>query len=335
MLRIIPAALADGFLLIGVCLFEEHVPVFFDVFTHGLHHRLAEPEDESRARWPVSHAGRFEFPEQLQVVRHFFDAVFEDGLRQEIQSFSQDELPLAVALVIDRSGSISPYIAELRRIATRALDQLKPEDEVTLFSFADDVRMVEALTADSERITSGIARIRTGGGTNIIDAVYESVDYLARTAPERRHAVILLSDNQATVQPQASESGIIRKAMETFTGVQRRFDIQVEREDVVYIDDYAHHPRELDAFIRSVRELYPGRMITGIFQPHLYSRTKDLADGFADSLAGLDELILLDIYPARELPVEGVSSELIFKKMEGKNKIGKEILAQRHQGAKG
>jgi VWFA-related protein len=144
-------------------------------------------------------------------------AVFEDGVRQEIQSFSQDELPLAVALVIDRSGSISPYIAELRRIATRALEQLKPTDEVTLFSFADDVRMVEALTADRERIASGIARIRTGGGTNIVDAVYESVGYLARTAPERRHAVILLSDNQATVQPQASESGIIRKAMESET----------------------------------------------------------------------------------------------------------------------
>ena len=143
--------------------------------------------------------------------------VFEDGVPQEIQSFSQDELPLAVALVIDRSGSVSPYISELRRIATRALDQLKPIDEVSLFSFADDVRMVEDLTSDRERIAAGIARVRTGGGTNIIDAVYESVTYLARTAPERRHAIILISDNQATIQPQASESGIIRQAMESET----------------------------------------------------------------------------------------------------------------------
>jgi len=140
--------------------------------------------------------------------------VFEDGLPQEIQNFSRDELPLAVALVIDRSGSLSPYISELRRIATRALDQLKPEDEVALFSFAGDVQRVENLTADRGRIAAGITRIRTGGGTNIIDAVYESVSYLALLAPERRHAVILISDNQATVQPRASEGSIIRKAME-------------------------------------------------------------------------------------------------------------------------
>jgi len=144
-------------------------------------------------------------------------AVFEDGVPQEIRSFSQDELPLAVALIIDRSGSISPYISELRRIATHALDQLKPEDEVALFSFADSVQRVEDLTTDRGRIAAGIARIRTGGGTNIIDAVYESVTYLERTAPERRHAVILLSDNQETVEPQASASGIIRKAMESET----------------------------------------------------------------------------------------------------------------------
>jgi len=143
--------------------------------------------------------------------------VFEDDVPQEIQSFSQDELPLAVALVIDRSGSVSPYISELRRIATRALDQLKPEDKVALFSFANDVQRVEDLTTDRERIAAGIARIRTGGGTNIIDAVYESVTYLARLAPECRHAVILVSDNQATVQPQASESGITRRAMESET----------------------------------------------------------------------------------------------------------------------
>ena len=143
--------------------------------------------------------------------------LFEDGVPQEIQSFSRDELPLAVALVVDRSGSLSPYISELRRITTSALDQLKPEDEVALFSFAGDVQRVVDLTPDREQIADGIARIRTGGGTNIIDAVYESVSYLARLAPERRHAVILFSDNQATVPPEASESGIIRKAMESET----------------------------------------------------------------------------------------------------------------------
>jgi UDP-N-acetylmuramate--alanine ligase len=114
---------------------------------------------------------------------------------------------------------------------------------------------------------------------------------------------------------------IIRKSLESFTGVQRRFDIQVEKKDLVYIDDYAHHPRELEAVIQSVREMYPGQLVTGIFQPHLYSRTRDLAEEFAKSLALLDELILLDIYPAREEPIKGVNSEMIFKKIEGKNKV--------------
>jgi UDP-N-acetylmuramate--alanine ligase len=106
----------------------------------------------------------------------------------------------------------------------------------------------------------------------------------------------------------------IRKTLETFMGVKRRFDIHINREDFVYIDDYGHHPKELESFIRSVRAMYPGRKITGVFQPHLYSRTRDFAEGFAKSLSELDELILLDIYPARELPIQGITSETIFRK---------------------
>ena len=145
--------------------------------------------------------------------------VYEDGVLQEIQSFSRDELPLAVALVIDRSGSVGPYISELRRIATRALDQLKPQDEVCLFSFADTVDRLEDLTTDRQRIVDAIDRIRTGGGTDITDALHDSVTYLARIAPGHRHAIILISDNQQTVNPQASETETIRTAMETETVV--------------------------------------------------------------------------------------------------------------------
>ncbi len=105
----------------------------------------------------------------------------------------------------------------------------------------------------------------------------------------------------------------IGRALSAFQGVQRRFDIQYESGQRIYIDDYAHHPRELDAIIGSLRKLYPGKKITGVFQPHLYSRTRDFADEFALSLSELDELILLDIYPAREKPMEGVNAELIFK----------------------
>jgi UDP-N-acetylmuramate--alanine ligase len=103
--------------------------------------------------------------------------------------------------------------------------------------------------------------------------------------------------------------------MVSFEGIQRRFDYRIRTDDVVYIDDYAHHPEELRFTIESVRKLYPGRHITGIFQPHLYTRTRDFADEFAQSLSMLDALILLDIYPAREEPIEGVSSKMIFDKV--------------------
>ncbi|MCK4630736.1 MAG: UDP-N-acetylmuramate--L-alanine ligase [Bacteroidales bacterium] len=112
----------------------------------------------------------------------------------------------------------------------------------------------------------------------------------------------------------------IKKALLNFSGVKRRFEIVFKSDKLVYIDDYAHHPEELKACIASVRELFPGKSITGVFQPHLYSRTQNFANEFADSLDELDELILLDIYPAREKPVPGVTSEMILQKMKMENK---------------
>lgn len=113
----------------------------------------------------------------------------------------------------------------------------------------------------------------------------------------------------------------IRTGMSAFSGIYRRFSHIFENEKVVYMDDYAHHPNELEASISSIKQLFAGRKITGIFQPHLYSRTRDFAPEFAKALSALDELILLDIYPARELPIEGVTSELILKDVSIDNKI--------------
>lgn len=106
---------------------------------------------------------------------------------------------------------------------------------------------------------------------------------------------------------------LIKDGLKAFKGVKRRFEFISREKDFIFIDDYAHHPTELEAFIQSVRLLYPNRKITGVFQPHLFSRTKDFASGFAQSLSLLDTAILLDIYPARELPIEGVTSDIIFK----------------------
>jgi UDP-N-acetylmuramate--alanine ligase len=107
----------------------------------------------------------------------------------------------------------------------------------------------------------------------------------------------------------------LRYGIATYQGVKRRFDFILKTDKTVMIDDYAHHPQELAASIASVKELYPDKKVTGIFQPHLYSRTRDFAADFARSLSALDELILLDIYPAREKPIEGVTSKIIFDKV--------------------
>jgi len=116
----------------------------------------------------------------------------------------------------------------------------------------------------------------------------------------------------AALMAGAKEEEIV-KAVNSFTGVRRRFDHRVNKGGVLYIDDYAHHPEELRACITSVRKLYPDRKITGIFQPHLYTRTRDFAEGFAESLSLLDKLILLDIYPAREKPIPGITSGMLLE----------------------
>jgi UDP-N-acetylmuramate--alanine ligase len=112
----------------------------------------------------------------------------------------------------------------------------------------------------------------------------------------------------------------LRTGLASFSGVKRRFEYILKTQNLIYIDDYAHHPTELSAIIGSVKKMYAGKNVLAIFQPHLYSRTRDFVDGFAESLSMADEVLLLDIYPARELPMEGVTSQLIFDKITQPNK---------------
>lgn len=120
----------------------------------------------------------------------------------------------------------------------------------------------------------------------------------------------------------------IAKALASFKGIRRRFSYQIRTENLVYIDDYAHHPTEINAVHQAVRELYPNKKVLAVFQPHLFSRTKDFADDFAKSLSQFDEVLLMDIYPARELPMEGVTSEWLLSKIDNQNKkiVSKEDL---------
>ncbi|RKE98360.1 UDP-N-acetylmuramate--L-alanine ligase [Ichthyenterobacterium magnum] len=112
----------------------------------------------------------------------------------------------------------------------------------------------------------------------------------------------------------------LANALASYKGVKRRFTYQIKTDDLVFIDDYAHHPEEINAVHQAVREMYPTKKVLAIFQPHLFSRTRDFVDEFAQKLALFDELLLLDIYPARELPIEGVTSEWLLGKIENKNK---------------
>ncbi|TYB79219.1 UDP-N-acetylmuramate--L-alanine ligase [Bizionia myxarmorum] len=126
------------------------------------------------------------------------------------------------------------------------------------------------------------------------------------------------------------------KALASYKGVKRRFSYHIKRDNLVYIDDYAHHPQEINAVHQAVREMYPGKRVLAIFQPHLFSRTRDFADDFAASLSKFDEVLLLDIYPAREEPIDGITSSWLLNKMTNENKqlISKEEIISKIKSSK-
>jgi len=127
-----------------------------------------------------------------------------------------------------------------------------------------------------------------------------------------------------------SPTNCLPEALLKFKGVQRRFSYKIKRDDLVFIDDYAHHPTEINALYQAVSEMYPDDRKLVVFQPHLFSRTRDFIEGFAESLSQFDELILLDVYPAREEPIEGVNSQWLLEKtnMSAKQLVSKEMLSQ-------
>lgn len=160
------------------------------------------------------------------------------------------------------------------------------------------------------------AHIRIENARFVFDIVHPEgvIENVAMKIPGYHNIENSLAASAAALYSGVSSENI-KGALESYKGVKRRFEYQVELPSKVYIDDYAHHPAEIEAFLSSVKALYPGRHVTGIFQPHLFSRTRDFADGFAESLSMVDRLLLLEIYPARELPIEGVSSDMLLEKV--------------------
>lgn len=145
-----------------------------------------------------------------------------------------------------------------------------------------------------------------------------------------RHNLMNALTALAMAHSQEVHPDVIKKALASFLGIRRRFSYQIKTDDLVYIDDYAHHPTEINAVHQAVRELYPNEKVLAVFQPHLFSRTRDFADDFADSLSKFDEVLLMEIYPARELPMEGIDSEWLMSKMtlEQKTRVNHQSLVE-------
>lgn len=190
--------------------------------------------------------------------------------------------------------------------------------------------LLEGLTvAINEEATFTATNIRIENSAYVFDvkSPSETIENIAFSLPGHHNLMNALMA-LAMAKTFGTPTNDIAKALASFKGVQRRFSYQIKTDDLVYIDDYAHHPTEIEAVYQAVRELYPNQKILAIFQPHLFSRTKDFIDGFAESLSKFNEILLLDIYPARELPTEGVTSSWLLSKIENSNKklVSKEEL---------
>ncbi len=182
-----------------------------------------------------------------------------------------------------------------------------------------DKRLVYSLNLDTEYSANSI-EIIDGEFCYNINSPIEPVSHVAIGLPGL-HNVENSIAAVAVAQQLGIKGDVINKALRSFKGVKRRFDYRVKSKSVVYIDDYAHHPEELRAAITAAKQLYPDKKVTGIFQPHLFTRTRDFADGFAESLDLLDVCVLLEIYPAREKPIEGINSQMLLDKMKSKEKF--------------
>ena len=196
----------------------------------------------------------------------------------------------------------------------------KVEDKSNLF-ITKELPIEGVTCAVNEEAVYKAFNVRIGNGSYVFDVQTptEIIKDLQFGLPGRHNLMNALMA-MAMAKLFGTPTDAIAKAIASFKGIKRRFSYQIKTDNLVYIDDYAHHPTEINAVHQAVRELYPNQKVLAIFQPHLFSRTRDFANDFAKSLSAFDEVVLLDIYPAREVPMEGITSQWLMDKMTNDNK---------------
>ncbi len=223
---------------------------------------------------------------------------------------------------------------ELQRSFVAFMKQLKPEGKLFVRSGLPISGITYGIEDDSEYAVKNI-RIKDGRYVFDVKTPKTLLKDIQFNLPGRHNL-----SNALIALAMAVEYGCphqqLTRALASYTGVERRFSYKIRTEDLVFIDDYAHHPEEIKAVRQAVEEMYPGKRTLAVFQPHLYSRTRDFVDEFAEELSKFNELILLDIYPARELPIEGVNSQWLLDKVNNpyKQVVGKEVLINKIRESK-
>ena len=279
-------------------------------------------------------------------VTAFVGGIMKNYSSNLILSHNADYL-LVEADEFDRSFlQIKPNIALISSTDADHLDIYGHHDELTsnfklfagnvsddgLLIFNDKLEAFDSIQATKynyglkDNTTYKAENVRIVNGQFMFDLVTPSISVtdIIMTVPGLHYVENAVAAASIALQLGVS-GGDIKDALSCFKGVERRFEFRINQSDKVYIDDYAHHPEEINATVEAAKSLFPTRKITGIFQPHLYSRTRDFAKEFAEALDKLDEVILLDIYPAREKAIPGITSDII---LSGINKTTKKILSK-------
>lgn len=214
---------------------------------------------------------------------------------------------------LDIYGDTASIEASFREFADKVEDKKK--------LFVADGLPLEGVTVGVGKGQFSATNIRVNDGSYVFDVATPqgTISNISFALPGHHNLT-----NATLALAMAKTYGVadedIKLALASFKGVRRRFSYQIKKKGLVYIDDYAHHPTEIDAVYQAVTELYPDEKVLAVFQPHLFSRTRDFAEGFAKSLGRFENIVLLDIYPARELPIEGITSKWLLDKIENPNK---------------